>query len=100
MKIPFIDLQSQYQAYKTEIDSAIQNVLESSQYIMGPQVALLEKKLADFTGSKHAIGCSSGTDAILLALMSIDIKPGDEIITTMKIHPALMNAMKPRQTNR
>ena len=47
MKIPFIDLQSQYQAYKTEIDSAIQNVLESSQYIMGPQVALLEKKLAD-----------------------------------------------------
>ena len=82
MKIPFIDLQAQYQAYKSEIDEAIQNVLNSSQYIMGPEVNKLEEGLAAYTGSKHAIACSSGTDALLIALMAIDIQPGDEVITT------------------
>ena len=82
MKIPFIDLQAQYQAYKAEIDEAIQNVLNSSHYIMGPQVKKLEDGLASYTGAKHAIACSSGTDALLIALMAIDIKPGDEVITT------------------
>lgn len=82
MKIPFIDLQSQYQSYKSEIDLAIQEVLDSSQYIMGPKVAEFEKNLSQFTGAKHAIGCSSGTDALLVALMAINIKPGDEIITS------------------
>ena len=82
MKIPFIDLQAQYQAYKIEIDEAIQNVLNSSHYIMGPQVKKLEDGLASYTGAKHAIACSSGTDALLIALMAIDIKPGDEVITT------------------
>ena len=82
MKIPFIDLQAQYQAYKQEIDKAIQNVLDSSQYIMGPEVKKLEDGLAAYTGSKHAIACSSGTDALLIALMAIDIQPGDEVITT------------------
>ena len=82
MKIPFIDLQAQYQAYKQEIDKAIQNVLDSSQYIMGPEVKKLEDGLARYTGSKHAIACSSGTDALLLALMAMDIQPGDEVITT------------------
>ena len=82
MKIPFIDLQAQYQAYKPEIDEAIQNVLNSSQYIMGPEVKKLEEGLAAYTGSKHAIACSSGTDALLIALMAMDIQPGDEVITT------------------
>ena len=82
MKIPFIDLQAQYQAYKQEIDKAIQYVLDSSQYIMGPEVKKLEDGLACYTGSKHAIACSSGTDALLIALMAMDIQQGDEVITT------------------
>ena len=82
MKIPFIDLQSQYRAYKSEIDSAIQNVLDTSQYIMGPPVKQFEANLSQYVGAKHAIGCASGTDALLLALMAIGIKPNDEIITT------------------
>ncbi len=82
MKINFIDLKSQYQKYKEEIDSNIHEVLDSSGYIMGPKVASLEENLAQFVGVKHAISCSSGTDALILALMSIGIKPGYEIITT------------------
>ena len=82
MKIPFIDLQSQYQSYKEEIDSAIHAVLDSSQYIMGPSVKELESNLSKYTGAKHAIACASGTDALLIALLAIGIKPGDEIITT------------------
>ncbi len=82
MKIPFIDLQSQYQNYKSEIDSSIQDVLDSSQYIMGPKVKSFESNLAKYVGVKHAIGCASGTDALLIALMAIGIKAGDEIITS------------------
>tara|TARA_Y100000589_G_scaffold138393_1_gene132424 strand:+ start:10530 stop:11615 length:1086 start_codon:yes stop_codon:yes gene_type:complete len=82
MTIPFIDLQSQYQSYKEEIDAAIQAVLDTSQYIMGPAVKELELKLANYTGVKHAVACASGTDALLIALLAIGIKPGDEIITT------------------
>ena len=82
MKIPFIDLQAQYQLYKNEIDTAIHNVLDSSQFIMGPSVDELEDNLAKFVDSKHAIACSSGTDALLLALMALGIKAGDEVITS------------------
>ncbi len=82
MKIPFINLKDQYQEYKQEIDSAIQKVLNSSRFIMGPEIFELEKNLSDYTGSQNVIACSSGTDALLLALMSIGIKPGDEIITS------------------
>jgi UDP-2-acetamido-2-deoxy-ribo-hexuluronate aminotransferase len=82
MNIPFIDLQAQYQKYKSEIDSAIHDVLDNSQYIMGPKVKEFEENLANYSGAKHAIGCASGTDALLLALMAIGIKAGDEIITT------------------
>lgn len=82
MNIPFIDLQAQYQKYKSEIDSAIHEVLDNSQYIMGPKVKEFEENLANYSGAKHAIGCASGTDALLLALMAIGIKAGDEIITT------------------
>ena len=82
MKINFIDLQAQYRHYKEEIDKEIYEVLDTSGYIMGPKVKELEKNLAGFVGVRHAIACSSGTDALTLALMSIGIEPGDEIITT------------------
>ena len=82
MKINFIDLQAQYQKYKEEIDFEIHDVLDTSSYIMGKKVSLLEDDLEKFTGAKHAIACSSGTDALMLAMMAFDIKAGDEIITT------------------
>ena len=82
MKIDFAKLQYQYQLYKEEIDKAIHNVLDKSNYIMGNEVSELEKNLQNFTGVKHAITCSSGTDALLLAMMALDIQPDDEIITT------------------
>jgi len=82
MKIDFAKLQYQYQLYKTELDEAIHKVLDNSNYIMGNEVRELEGNLQSFTGAKHAISCSSGTDALLLAMMALDIQPDDEIITT------------------
>ena len=82
MKINFIDLNAQYLAYKDEIDTQINAVLQSSHYIMGEKISELEDALAKFTGAKHAIACSSGTSALLLALMALGIKAGDEVITT------------------
>ena len=82
MQIDFANLQYQYQLYKTEIDEAMQAVLDKSNYIMGEEITELEKSLEEFTGAKHAITCSNGTDALLLAMMALDIKPDDEIITT------------------
>ena len=82
MKIDFAKLQDQYQLYKSEIDEAIQNVLNKSNYIMGEEITQLEESLSKFTGAQYSISCSSGTDALLLAMMALDIKPGDEIITT------------------
>ncbi|BCD60631.1 MULTISPECIES: DegT/DnrJ/EryC1/StrS aminotransferase family protein [unclassified Nitratiruptor] len=82
MKIDFIDLKTQYKQYQNEIDQAVLSVMASAQFIGGPEVSSLEKELAQYSGSAHAIGCSSGTDALLLALMAIDVKPGDEVITT------------------
>lgn len=78
----FIDLKMQYEAIEDKVQSRINTVLSHGQYIMGPEVTELEKELADFVGVKHAIACSSGTDALVLALMAIDIKAGDEIITS------------------
>jgi UDP-2-acetamido-2-deoxy-ribo-hexuluronate aminotransferase len=82
MQIDFAKLQYQYQRYKEELDVAIHHVLDKSNYIMGDEVADLEANLQTFTGAKHAITCSSGTDALLLAMMALDIAPDDEIITT------------------
>ncbi len=80
--IEFIDLKAQYGKYKEEIDTAILNVCSSAQFILGKEVTVLEENLSKFTESKHAISLSSGTDALLLALMALDIKAGDEVITT------------------
>ena len=82
MKIDFANLQYQYQLYKDEIDKAIHSVLDKSNYIMGEEIKELEDSLKVFTGSSNAITCGSGTDALLLSLMALDIKEGDEVITT------------------
>jgi UDP-2-acetamido-2-deoxy-ribo-hexuluronate aminotransferase len=82
MKIDFANLQLQYQTYKEKIDANLQAILNKSNYILGEEVNILEQELQNFTGAKYAITCSSGTDALLLALMAMDIQPGDEIITT------------------
>tara|TARA_Y100001935_G_scaffold40372_2_gene32477 strand:- start:213 stop:1337 length:1125 start_codon:yes stop_codon:yes gene_type:complete len=78
----FIDLKKQYQILKSDIQINIDKVLEHGQYIMGPEVAHLEEKLAKFAGSKYCLSCSSGTDALLIALMAKGVKSGDAIITT------------------
>lgn len=80
--IPFIDLKTQYQRHKESFDTAISNVLEHGQYIMGPEVTLLETKLAEYIGVKHALSCSSGTDALLLALMTQELTENDAVFTT------------------
>ena len=82
MKIDFANLQLQYQKYKNKIDTNLQIILNKSNYILGEEVDVLEKELENFTGARYAITCSSGTDALLLAMMAIDIQPDDEIITT------------------
>ena len=82
MTIPFIDLKSQYQALKTSVDARIQKVLDHGQYIMGPEVRELEERLEAYTGARHCITVASGTEALLISLMALGIKPGDEIITT------------------
>ncbi|WP_279614655.1 DegT/DnrJ/EryC1/StrS family aminotransferase [Desulfovermiculus halophilus] len=82
MRIDFANLQYQYRLYKKEIDAAVQSVLDSSTYIMGPHIEQLEQELAAFTGASHCIACSSGTDALQLSLMALGIGPGDQVITT------------------
>jgi len=82
MNIDFANLQHQYQLYKEDIDASIQNVLNNSNYIMGEEIAQLEEGLGNISGAKYAVTCSSGTDALLLAMMAMDVQPGDEIITT------------------
>ncbi|MBW2062330.1 MAG: DegT/DnrJ/EryC1/StrS family aminotransferase [Deltaproteobacteria bacterium] len=81
MSIAFIDLKKQFSVLEKEMRLAIDRVLDHAQFIMGPEVAQLERELARYTGVKHAIGCSSGTDALLLPLMAYDVGPGDAIFT-------------------
>ncbi len=78
----FVDLKTQYRRLKPAIDARIQTVLDHGQYILGPEVRELESRLAARIGSKHCIGCASGTDALLLALMALGIGPGDEVVTS------------------
>jgi len=80
--IPMVDLKTQYHALKQEIDTAVLDALESTQFILGPNVTNLEKETAAYLGSPHAIGVASGTDALHLAVLAAGIKPGDEVITT------------------
>jgi UDP-2-acetamido-2-deoxy-ribo-hexuluronate aminotransferase len=82
MKIEFADLKAQYRQLKERIDARIQAVLDHGQYIMGPEVAELEQKLAAYAGVKHCVGASDGTTALLIAMMALDIGAGDEVVTT------------------
>ena len=82
MIIDFANLGLAYQEHKKDIDKAMSNVIDNSSFIMGPIVSELEERLSNFVGVRHSITCASGTDALLLAMMALDIKPDDEIITT------------------
>ena len=82
MIIHFVDLQSQYQSIKPDIDKAVRRVITSGMYIMGPEVQSFEQEMTSYLKVKHAIGVASGTDALHLSLLACGIKPGDEVITT------------------
>ena len=81
-KIEFIDLKTQYAALKPRIAERMQAVLDHGQYIMGPEVQELESRLAAYTGARHCVTVSSGTEALLIAMMALGLEPGDEVITT------------------
>jgi dTDP-4-amino-4,6-dideoxygalactose transaminase len=78
---PFLDLKAQYRSIKAEIDAAIQRVMESQYFILGPEVEAFEKEVAEYLQVKHAVSCASGSDALLLALMALNVGPGDEVVT-------------------
>lgn len=80
LEVPLLDLKKQYDQIKDEVQEAINDVLESTQYIMGEHVEKLEEEIAEYTNTKYAVGVASGTDALLLSLHALDIGPGDEVI--------------------
>jgi dTDP-4-amino-4,6-dideoxygalactose transaminase len=82
MKVPILDLVSQHQALQAEIEAAVLGVLRSGHYVLGPQVAGLEAEIAALCQTRHAVALASGTDALALALAALDVRPGDEVITT------------------
>ena len=82
MKVPLLDLQAQYLALKSELSDAVGRVMDSQAFVLGPDVKALEDEVARYTESRHAVACASGSDALLLALMALEIKAGDEVITT------------------
>ncbi len=82
MKIPMVDLKEQYLDIKDEVDTAIQNVLDNTMFILGPNVSALENEVAEFCGTSHAVAVASGTDALHLAVRACGVGPGDEVITT------------------
>jgi dTDP-4-amino-4,6-dideoxygalactose transaminase len=82
VRVPLLDLKTQYETIRAEIRFVIERVLDSQNFILGPEVAGLEREIAEYSQCKFGIGVSSGTDALLVALMAIGVKPGDEVITT------------------
>src|SRR5690349_3803025 len=86
--IKMVDLQAQYLRIKPEIDEAIQRVLTSTAFIQGPQVNEFAKALAAYTGSSFVIPCANGTDALQIAMMALDVKPGDEVILPVHTYVA------------
>ncbi len=82
MNVPLLDLKAQYATIKAEIDAAIAEVMESQHFILGPKVEQCERAIARYCATSHAVGMSSGSDALLACLMAENIGPGDEVITT------------------
>src|SRR6266481_2684154 len=82
VNVPLLDLVAQYRTIKDEVLPAVQAVIESQQFVMGPAVPRLESAVAQLAHAKHGIACASGTDAVLLPLKALDLEPGDEVITT------------------
>ncbi len=82
MKLHMVDVVGQYQKIKPDVDAAIHSILDSGRFILGKEVGELECQIAGYLGVKFAVGCASGTDALQVAMMALEIKPGDEIITT------------------
>jgi len=82
MSIPFIDLKAQYKEVETAVKKGIDGVLEHGAYVMGPEIADLEERLSSFSAVRHAVGCASGTDALIMALMAFEVGPGDAVFTT------------------
>ncbi|HZI50911.1 MAG TPA: DegT/DnrJ/EryC1/StrS family aminotransferase, partial [Terriglobia bacterium] len=80
--IPLLDLKAQYASIRDEIRAAVDRVLDAQQFILGPEVESLEREVAEYCGARYAIGVSSGTDALLVTLMALDVRPGDEVVTT------------------
>ncbi|MEI6539757.1 MAG: aminotransferase class I/II-fold pyridoxal phosphate-dependent enzyme, partial [Planctomycetota bacterium] len=80
--IPFIDLVPQYQTIRSEVREAVDRCFEMQHFILGDEVTLLEQEIAAYCDSRYAIGCASGTDALILALLAVGVKPGDEVITS------------------
>lgn len=81
MNVPLLDLKAQYRTIKPEVLAAIEAVCDEQGFVLGPRVADFEKATAQYIGSRHAIGCASGSDALLLAMMALGVKAGDEVIT-------------------
>src|SRR6059058_3826314 len=82
VSVPTLDLHAQYAAIKPEVDAAMMQVVASQHFINGPEVAQLEEQVARYCQAKHCIGVTSGSDALLIALMALDVGAGDEVITT------------------
>ena len=82
MNVPLLDLKAQFKPIKNEIMTAVEEIFDTQYFILGPTVNNFEKQCAEYVGTKFALGVSSGTDALIIALMALDIQPGDEIITT------------------
>src|SRR5690606_6931667 len=82
IEVPLLDLRAQYAPLRDEAERAMREVCDSQQFVLGPRVRELEARIAEYCHARHAVGVSSGTDALLLALMALGIEPGDEVVTT------------------
>lgn len=97
MDVPLLDLKPQYEPLKKEVLAVFEEILDSQYMVNGPAVAQFEQEMADYCGTKFAVGCSSGTDALILALMAMDLKPGDEVVTTPFTFFATAGSIQRRQ---